>query len=293
MISDMPKYLIRDSPQASSRLIGYADDTTVYAKARSIDILKQEFEILASLMVKYCNSNGLILNSQKTQIITSARTKLEIIIGSDSVPTCQTISLLGVEYDSNFSTTPYLRKLSRDSKTRASLIRRLSFSMPQCLLRPFANGLLMGKILAAAPAVIPIKIDNNDRPFQSGLLEDINKSIKATARTITKTKLTDKINSDIVLWKAGLPSLTKAVSSSMASLIWKARNRMNPLGRIFDTSKSTKVTRALTNEKLFSHVPGHPEAASNKLASIWNLLDLKSAKSATAAKVLARKHFKS
>ena len=155
------------------------------------------------------------------------------------------------------------------------------------------NGLLMGKVLAAAPAVIPIKIDNNDRPFQSGLLEEINKSIKATARTITKTKLTDKINSDIFLWKAGLPSLTKAVSSSMASLIWKARNRMNPLGRIFDTSKSTKVTRAFTNEKLFSHVPGHPEAASNKLVSIWNLLDLKSAKSASAAKVLARKHFKS
>ena len=49
------------------------------------------------------------------------------------------------------------------------------------------------------------------------LYEDINKSIKATARTITKTKLTDKINSDIVLCKAGLPSRTKAVSSAMAS----------------------------------------------------------------------------
>jgi len=83
---------------------------------------------------------------------------------------------------------------------------------------------------------------------------------------VLKTKLTDKVSSDIVLWKAGLPSLNEAVSSSMASLIWKARNQMNPLG--------------------------HSEAASNNLAKLWNTLDLKSAKSVTAAKMLAKKHFK-
>ena len=52
-------------------------------------------------------------------------------------------------------------------------------------------------------------------------------------------------------------------------------------------------TRASKNERLFSHIPGHPEAASNILANIWNTLDLKSAKSVTAAKTLATNYFKS
>ena len=117
-------------------------------------------------------------------------------------------------------------------------------------------------------------------------------STPTTARTITKIKLTDKVSSNIVLWKAGLPSLNEAVSSSMASLIWKAKNLMNPLGCIFETSNSAMNTRFLSNEKLSSYVPGHSEAASNNLAKLWNVLDLKSAKSVMAEKMLARKHFK-
>ena len=66
---------------------------------------------------------------------------------------------------------------------------------------------------------------------------------------------------------------------------------MNQLGQIFQTSKSNMNTRASSNEKLSTCVPGHYEAASNDLANIWNHLDLKSARSAMAAKALAKKHF--
>ena len=179
---------------------------------------------------------------------------------------------------------PYLRSLAREAKTRSSLIKRLSFCIPNYLLKPLSHGILLGKILSAAPAAIPLKSQNQNKLFQSGLFEDINKAIKATARTITKIKLTDRISSDTVLWKAGLPSLSEAVSTNMASLIWKARNQMNPLGKIFETNNSTISTRALKNEKLTASVPGHPEAASNHLANVWNTCDLKSAKSLNEAK---------
>ena len=96
-----------------------------------------------------------------------------------------------------------------------------------------------------------------------------------------------------MLWKAGLPSVSQAVSKCMASLIWKARKQMNPLGKIFETSKAAMETRASKNERLSSYIPGHPEAASNVLANIWNTLDLKSASSVTAAKILAKNYFKS
>ena len=151
----------------------------------------------------------------------------------------------------------------------------------------------MGKVLAAASAAIPIKIHDKDKPFQSGILEDMDKAIKSAARSITKTKLTDKLSSDIVLWKAGIPCLNKAVSNCMATLIWKARNQMSPLGKIFVTSKSTMNTRSLKNEKLSSYVPGHIEAASTNLAKLWNTLDLKSARSIKEAKMLVKKHLRS
>ena len=48
----------------------------------------------------------------------------------------------------------------------------------------------------------------------------------------------------------------------MASLIWKARKQINPLGQIFETSKAAINTRAAKNERLFSSVLGHSEAAS-------------------------------
>ena len=151
----------------------------------------------------------------------------------------------------------------------------------------------MGKVLAAAPAALPIKTHQLEKSFQSGLIEDINKSIKSTARTIIKTKLSDKVPTDIVLWKARLPSLSQAVSKCLASLIWKARKYMNPLGQIFEKSKAAMETQASKNERLSSHIPGHPEAASNILANIWNTLDLKSARSVKAAKTMAIKFFKS
>ena len=292
MISDMPKILKRESSSASSKVVGFADDTTVYSKALSIKELKNEMEIVGNNMITYCNANGLILNSQKTQIIMSTGSDTLVIKNSkDHVPVSQQIKLLGVEYDTKFSTAPYLRKLAQDAKTRSKVIQQLSFCMPQCLLKPLTNGILFRKIIAAASAAIPIQISDQDKLFQSKILEDINKSIKAAARTITKTKLKDKVPSNIVLWKAGLPSLNQAVSASKASLIWKARRQMNQLGQIFQTSKSNMNTRASLNEKLSTCVPGHYEAVSNDLANIRNHLDFLSAKSAMAAKALAKKYF--
>ena len=40
----------------------------------------------------------------------------------------------------------------------------------------------MGKILAAAPAAIPICIDSNDKPYLAGILDEKDKAIRATAK---------------------------------------------------------------------------------------------------------------
>ena len=292
MIYDLPKYVIRDTLTTSSRLIGYADDSTVYVKAKSLKSLISELESLAINMINFCNENGLIINTQKTQILSNAKQEIKVKIGNEIVQSNKSISLLGLEYDENFSTAPYLKKLAREASTRAALIRRLSFKMPNCLLKPIANGILMGKILSAAPAAIPIKLSPSDKPFLTGILEDIDKSIRATARSIANVNLKDHMRSETVLWKAGLRSLTEAVCETMACSIWKARKEMNPLGCIFKNKTSARLTRSSSSNKLCQPVPGHPEVAANKLAQVWNLMNLDSAKTLGSARNLARQWFR-
>ena len=48
----------------------------------------------------------------------------------------------------------------------------------------------MGKVLAAAPINIPTRLHSDDYYHgYVGVTKDINKAIKATARTITKSRL--------------------------------------------------------------------------------------------------------
>ena len=52
--------------------------------------------------------------------MTSAEQTIEVQIGQDLVSSKENISLLGLEYDNNFSTAPYLRKLAREANTKGT-----------------------------------------------------------------------------------------------------------------------------------------------------------------------------
>ena len=91
------------------------------------------------------------MNNDKTQLLVSSSKKLQINVGSSLISSSPVLKLLGVEFDRNFATTPSLKKLATASNTKAAMIYRLGFSMPPHLLTTFANGLLMGKIMAFSP----------------------------------------------------------------------------------------------------------------------------------------------
>ena len=211
-------------------------------------------------------------------------------MGSSVISASSEINLLGIDFDANFTTTPYLHKLARAANTRAALIHRLSFSMPPHLLTTFANGPLIGKILAACPLTIPVRLNINDR-YGITVTEEINKAIKAAARTITKTKISDKICSEDILRRANLKCLNESVASIMAITVWKAKQTMNPLGRIlFQSKTSQKCTRSETSNEIRPLVPGYSNLASNIMVRVWNSIpELKNASTLGSAKSISRK----
>ena len=126
------------------------------------------------------------------------------------------------------------------------------------------------------------------------MLSNVN-AIKSTARTITNTKLSDKVTSENVLRKANLECLNEAVASITAVTIWKSKQSMNPLGQcLFQDKPRLKITRSATSNDIRPPVPGYPKLATNIMAQIWNdIPDLQSAQTLGAAKAISQKWAKS
>ena len=66
---------------------------------------------------------------------------------------------------------------------------------------------------------------------------------------------------------------------------------MDTLGFIFEKKPSIKDTRSKYNDKLCQPVPGHPELTSNKMAQIWNNLNLSNSKSIACTRASALKWY--
>jgi len=288
MVADLPKYVISETPKA--KMMCYADDSTLYHSAESKESLKSDLELMSKRMIRYCNDNGLVINSAKTKLLLSSKDNFDMFVGDSIVSADPEISLLGIDYNTNFSTSPYLRNLATEAKSRAAMIYRLSFGVPPNLLRLLANGLVIGKILAAAPAAIPFKLTYDDRAANLAT-ENINRSIKSVARTITKTALSDKVSSKSVLEKAGLRPLNEMVASQTALMVWKSKKAKDPLGRnLFPIRSIKRQTRSINSTNATQPVPGNNTLAANLMARAWNSsTELHTVTTVGAAKVIARK----
>ena len=72
-----------------------------------------------------------------------------------------------------------------------------------------------------APAAIPFRFNHEDKGAIV-LTDKINNALKSAARSITRTRLKDKVRSSIVFQKAGLRCLNEMVAYTSAITIWKS-----------------------------------------------------------------------
>jgi hypothetical protein len=297
MVANLPSYVTHGAPKnVKVNMMCYGDDSTLYASSKSITLLLEELERMSDRMLTYYREVGLVINSEKTQMIVSGvKTEdFSVRVGDNRIYPSKELSLLGITYDRNFTTAPYLHQLASDAKTRAAIIARLSYSVPPHLLKVFTNGLLVGKIMAAAPAAIPFRINHNDKGAIT-LTNKINCALKSAARTITHICLTDKVRSEIVLERAGLLGLNEMVASTSATMVWKSKMWMDPLGSLLFQSQSDNpppnmTTRSVTCNSAKVPVPGSNTLAANLLARSWNKAKcLQNATTIGAAKSAARR----
>ena len=294
MVADLPGFVIHEKQcDVNSNMMCYADDSSAYASSKCTISLNAELERQANRMLTYCKETGLVINSDKTQMLVSGvkTEEFSVKVGDSVIYPSKELNLLGITYDANFTTAPYLRQLATDAESRAALISQLSYNVPPHLLRMFTNGLLVGKIIASAPAAIPFRIDEDDKGLIT-LTDQISCALKKAARTITRTRLTDKVRSEVVLQKAGLLSLNEMIASISATMVWKSKNKMDPLGSLLFPSFENNHTarRSQFSGKAKPPVPGCKNLAANLLAKAWNSAPLvRRSHTLGAAKLAARK----
>ena len=83
MVADMPNYVLDQIP--NSDMTSYADDSTVHAHAKSVELLKTKLEKICNRMISYCHDSGLILNNDKTQLLVSSNHEIQIKMGSSLI----------------------------------------------------------------------------------------------------------------------------------------------------------------------------------------------------------------
>ena len=106
MVADIPKYVTSGTPKA--KMMCYADDSTLYHSAESKELLKSDLELMSKKIFRYCNDNGLVINSAKTKLLLSSKVNFDMFVGDSIVSADPEISLMGINYNINFSTSPYL-----------------------------------------------------------------------------------------------------------------------------------------------------------------------------------------
>jgi hypothetical protein len=97
MVADMPQYVIGN--MLNAKMMAYADDSTLYVRAKSLELLKADLKRLSNRMISYCRSAGLVLNSEKTQLLVSPKQECQIEMGSSLISATPEINLLGIDFD--------------------------------------------------------------------------------------------------------------------------------------------------------------------------------------------------
>ena len=114
---------------------------------------------------------------------------------------------------------------------------------------------------------------------------------KINLHTITKTSLSDKVSSNLVLEKAGLRPLNEMVASQTALMVWKSNKAKDPLGRhLFPKRSIMRPTRSINCVKEIQPVPGNNTLAANLMARAWNSSsELQAATTIGTARTVAQK----
>eukprot|EP00095_Tigriopus_kingsejongensis_P010672 maker-scaffold1678_size31397-snap-gene-0.6 protein:Tk10672 transcript:maker-scaffold1678_size31397-snap-gene-0.6-mRNA-1 annotation:"reverse transcriptase-like protein" len=130
--------------------VGYADDVSIWAVGKDLPTVKSLLDQRAESFARFAAGNGLIMNASKTQLMLGGKVRradledFHVVVDGVTVFPDKKLELLGVKFDSSFSTFPHGASVSASARQRAAMIARLSHHLPRgAYLQQLARGLVL------------------------------------------------------------------------------------------------------------------------------------------------------
>ena len=166
---------------SSLKVLHFADDSTLYKKFKSTDIVPSVNADLASLN-KWLSANKLYLNVDKTKYMTlknrGGTTELELEIGNSNVQPINVHKFLGVWIDENLNFATHAAKMASKVASGVGMIRKLRPFVPKSVLLQLHYAFVYSKFTYA--------ITTYGSSFQNSiqrLSNLVNKSLKLVMNT--------------------------------------------------------------------------------------------------------------
>ncbi len=252
LTSDLPAALDLDKDWEGISI--YADDCCIWTAHKSQERARIRLEELSSKLAEYSLVNSLSLNPGKTQVmwIGGSASPPPTNIGGTLVAPSDTLQLLGLSFDRRLTLTPHFRTLVEVAGSLQALARRLLVHLPRGrYVEEVVCSLVIGR-LCYGSALFPLRLDNEDPNCQ--LLQTIQVRVNDTARLLLGAARADRIPTEELLSRTGLPSLNRNAIRATVLELWKALNSgdgpeggRNPLGMILSSpplSRPTCCTRS-------------------------------------------------
>ena len=133
----------------------YADDTTLYAIANSVNILQNNLSHDLNNFSNWCNKNNLVINTKKSKcmIITSRQrrkhlthTQLTLSVNGQKLECVDNLKILGLIIDENLSWKYYIGNLCKNLSSLTGLIWRIRNYLSYDMKVLFHNSFILSRL---------------------------------------------------------------------------------------------------------------------------------------------------
>ena len=149
-----------------AELCGYADDTSITVKGKSLESVKEKCEAEVKNILEYMAINKLSCNDDKTNILVMKQgyidQTLTFDIGESKIEESDEEKLLGVWVSNDLKWTHHLEKLESKLRSKLYSLRKLEQVLPKSILKKVAEGLFSSILRYALGLFCPIRIKDTD-----------------------------------------------------------------------------------------------------------------------------------
>ena len=202
----------------------YADDSYNIILAKTSKDLVEKLQLNSEEMSLFMITNGLKMNSSKTDLMVVRPTRgnsdtISVKVGQDVVAEKKTVNILGLKFTNDLTWNNYLQELIRDLNSKIGLLYRIRNKLHTRDLVTIADGLILSKIRYCISSYCSPRLTESDP--QNWILTQLQTIQNNTMRTIFKKKLVDKVPIKDLIHSCNWLSINRTTIHNILIEAWK------------------------------------------------------------------------